>query len=53
MAGITPRLLVVEVEERTVDVAVRRLSSALIDAGGDGEALIETVRGVGYRFLTA
>jgi len=41
------------VEERTVDVAVRRLRAALIDAGGDGEALIETVRGVGYRFVTA
>jgi len=41
------------VEERTVDVAIRRLRAALIDAAGDGDALIETVRGVGYRFLTA
>ena len=37
------------VEERTVDVSVRRLRAALDEAGGRGEALIETVRGVGYR----
>jgi two-component system phosphate regulon response regulator PhoB len=35
------------VEERTVDVAVRRLRVAL---GGRGDDLIETVRGIGYRF---
>ncbi|CAK0743757.1 DNA-binding transcriptional dual regulator PhoB [Gammaproteobacteria bacterium] len=40
------------VEERTVDVSIRRLRIALTDAGGAGEALIETVRGVGYRFTT-
>jgi two-component system phosphate regulon response regulator PhoB len=34
------------VEERTVDVHVRRLRVAL---GTQGEALLETVRGVGYR----
>lgn len=36
-----------EVEERTVDVSVRRLRIAL---GERGEELVETVRGVGYRF---
>lgn len=36
-----------EVEERTVDVSVRRLRIAL---GELGEELVETVRGVGYRF---
>jgi two-component system phosphate regulon response regulator PhoB len=35
-------------EERTVDVHIKRLRAALQDAGG----MIETVRGVGYR-LTA
>jgi two-component system phosphate regulon response regulator PhoB len=35
------------VEERTVDVAVRRLRVAL---GNRGDDLIETVRGIGYRF---
>lgn len=35
------------VEERTVDVAIRRLRVAL---GPRGDDLIETVRGVGYRF---
>lgn len=36
------------VEERTVDAHVRRLRRALVQAGHD--ELIETVRGVGYRF---
>ncbi|MBI5438916.1 MAG: phosphate regulon transcriptional regulator PhoB [Nitrosomonadales bacterium] len=36
------------VEERTVDVHVRRLRAALEPAGADG--LIQTVRGSGYRF---
>ena len=36
------------VEERTVDVHVRRLRQALAPAGRD--RLIETVRGTGYRF---
>lgn len=35
------------VEERTVDVSIRRLRVAI---GSRGEDLIETVRGVGYRF---
>lgn len=35
------------VEERTVDVSIRRLRVAIGDRGDD---LIETVRGVGYRF---
>ena len=34
------------IEERTVDVHVKRLREALGEAG----AMIETVRGVGYRF---
>jgi DNA-binding winged helix-turn-helix (wHTH) protein len=38
------------VEERTVDVHIRRLRQALAPGGYD--ALIETVRGVGYRFRT-
>jgi two-component system, OmpR family, phosphate regulon response regulator PhoB len=38
----------VYVEERTVDVHVRRLRKALEPSGHDG--LIQTVRGVGYRF---
>lgn len=38
------------VEERTVDVHVRRLRRALLATGYD--QLIETVRGVGYRFCT-
>lgn len=37
------------IEERTVDVYVRRLRAGL----GDAEKLIETVRGVGYKLLTA
>jgi two-component system phosphate regulon response regulator PhoB len=38
----------VYVEERTVDVHVRRLRKALAEAGGDRH--IQTVRGAGYRF---
>jgi two-component system phosphate regulon response regulator PhoB len=38
----------VYVEERTVDVHVRRLRKALADAGAD--EYIQTVRGAGYRF---
>jgi two-component system phosphate regulon response regulator PhoB len=38
------------VEERTVDVHIRRLRQALAPSGH--ELLIETVRGVGYRFRT-
>jgi two-component system phosphate regulon response regulator PhoB len=38
----------VYVEERTVDVHVRRLRKALSDAGAD--EYIQTVRGAGYRF---
>lgn len=38
------------VEERTVDVHIRRLRSALEETGHD--ALIQTVRGSGYRFST-
>jgi two-component system phosphate regulon response regulator PhoB len=37
----------VYVEERTVDVHIRRLRQALEASGHD--ALIETVRGTGYR----
>ena len=36
------------IEERTVDVHIRRLRFALEDAGQDGA--VQTVRGVGYRF---
>jgi two-component system phosphate regulon response regulator PhoB len=36
------------VEERTVDVHIRRLRQALEPSGHDG--LVETVRGTGYRF---
>ncbi len=39
------------VEERTVDVHIRRLRQALEPSGQDG--LIQTVRGSGYRFATA
>src|SRR5262245_5104801 len=35
--------------ERTIDVHIKTLRRKLTDAGGSGE-LIETVRGVGYRF---
>ena len=38
----------VYVEERTVDVHVRRLRKALADSGAD--SYIQTVRGAGYRF---
>ena len=38
------------VEERTVDVHIRRLRAALEPAGFD--VLIQTVRGSGYRFST-
>ncbi|MCR4304148.1 MAG: phosphate regulon transcriptional regulator PhoB [Gallionella sp.] len=38
------------VEERTVDVHIRRLRAALEPSGMDG--LIQTVRGSGYRFST-
>lgn len=41
----------VYVEERTVDVHIRRLRSALEPSGHDG--LIQTVRGAGYRFSVA
>ncbi len=40
----------VYVEERTVDVHVRRLRKALAGEGADG--YIQTVRGAGYRFST-
>jgi two-component system phosphate regulon response regulator PhoB len=36
------------VEERTVDVHIRRLRQALAPTGHD--KLVETVRGTGYRF---
>lgn len=35
-------------EERTIDVYVRRLRAGL---GADAEAMIETVRGIGYKFV--
>ena len=38
----------VYVEERTVDVHIRRLRKALAPFGCDG--MIQTVRGTGYRF---
>ena len=38
------------IEERTVDVYVRRLRAGL---GNEAERLIETIRGVGYKLLTA
>ena len=40
----------VYVEERTVDVHIRRLRKALQVDGGDMSPLIQTVRGTGYRF---
>jgi two-component system phosphate regulon response regulator PhoB len=40
----------VYLEERTVDVHIRRLRKALEDSGCEG--YIQTVRGVGYRFST-
>ena len=41
----------VYIEERTVDVHIRRLRQALQATGHD--RLVETVRGGGYRFLPA
>ena len=41
----------VYVEERTVDVHIRRLRKTLEPSGLDG--LVQTVRGAGYRFSTA
>ncbi|MGZ5049311.1 MAG: winged helix-turn-helix domain-containing protein, partial [Usitatibacter sp.] len=38
-------------EDRTVDVHIRRLREALSPSGHD--RLVETVRGAGYRFLSA
>jgi two-component system phosphate regulon response regulator PhoB len=38
----------VYVEERTVDVHIRRLRKALESSGHD--RLVQTVRGAGYRF---
>ncbi|MFT4615569.1 MAG: two-component system phosphate regulon response regulator PhoB [Bacteroidia bacterium] len=40
----------VYVEERTVDVHIRRLRKALQTPWGDQSGLIQTVRGTGYRF---
>ena len=40
----------VYVEERTVDVHIRRLRRALQSSGADYSHLIQTVRGTGYRF---
>ncbi len=42
----------VYVEERTVDVHIRRLRKALQTETADYGALIQTVRGTGYRFST-
>lgn len=42
----------VYVEERTVDVHIRRLRKALQSSNGDYSTLIQTVRGTGYRFST-
>ena len=39
------------IEERTVDVHIRRLRSALEESGQD--SAVQTVRGVGYRFTKA
>ena len=43
----------VYVEERTVDVHIRRLRKALQSSAGDYSNLIQTVRGTGYRFRGA
>lgn len=40
----------VYVEERTVDVHIRRLRKTLQSTAGDYSNLIQTVRGTGYRF---
>jgi two-component system phosphate regulon response regulator PhoB len=37
-------------EDRTVDVHIRRLREALAPSGHD--RLVQTVRGAGYRFLS-
>jgi two-component system phosphate regulon response regulator PhoB len=42
----------VYVEERTVDVHIRRLRKALQTDSADYSNLIQTVRGTGYRFST-
>mgnify|MGYP001594921694 CR=1 FL=1 len=42
----------VYVEERTVDVHIRRWRKALESAEQDLRKLIQTVRGTGYRFST-
>ncbi len=42
----------VYVEERTVDVHIRRLRKALQSGQADYSMLIQTVRGTGYRFST-
>ncbi len=43
----------VYVEERTVDVHIRRLRKALVAEEGDYSNLVQTVRGTGYRFSAA
>ncbi|WP_372749905.1 phosphate regulon transcriptional regulator PhoB [Litorivivens sp.] len=43
----------VYVEERTVDVHIRRLRKALLTDSRDFGSLIQTVRGTGYRFSAA
>ena len=43
----------VYVEERTVDVHIRRLRKSLQTAQADYSHLIQTVRGTGYRFSTS
>lgn len=43
----------VYVEERTVDVHIRRLRKALCADEGDYSDLVQTVRGTGYRFSAA
>lgn len=43
----------VYVEERTVDVHIRRLRKALSSSDDDYGTLVQTVRGTGYRFSTA
>ncbi len=40
----------VYVEERTVDVHIRRLRKALESEGGNYDGFVQTVRGTGYRF---
>jgi len=42
----------VYVEERTIDVHIRRLRKALQSPQGDYSNLIQTVRGTGYRFTS-